>query len=58
MNTEYRASSLAFHEFDQDGDGKITAAEYGEVVKKLGQNPTREELEGMIKEGDSDGMYD
>jgi len=45
----------AFNLFDQDGDGKVTTQELGEVMKNLGQNPTDEELRDMINELDRDG---
>ena len=40
--------------FDKDGDGTITAKELEIILKRLGQNPTDEELEEMIKEVDVD----
>ncbi|KAE8448720.1 hypothetical protein EG329_008935 [Mollisiaceae sp. DMI_Dod_QoI] len=46
------------HEFDQydaDKGGNITIEEFGRVMKRSGQNPTDEELAGIIKEVDLDG---
>ncbi|GFN98980.1 calmodulin [Plakobranchus ocellatus] len=45
----------AFHMFDKDGDGRITAKELGTVLRSLGQNPTETELRDMINEVDADG---
>ena len=45
----------AFDIFDVDGGGTITAEELGEVMKSLGQKPTRAQLEAMVRkmnEGD------
>ena len=41
--------------FDVDGGGTITAEELGEVMKSLGQKPTRAQLEAMVREIDADG---
>eukprot|EP00058_Branchiostoma_floridae_P007764 XP_002593252.1 hypothetical protein BRAFLDRAFT_124868 [Branchiostoma floridae] len=49
---EYRQ---AFDMFDQNGDGHITTAELGNVLRALGQNPTDAELRDMIKKADADG---
>ena len=39
--------------FDQNGDGKITLAELGSVMRTLGQNPSEAELKQMIRELDT-----
>ena len=44
----------AFNAFDKDCDGFITIAELGTVMRTLGQNPTKEELDEIIKEFDKD----
>jgi calmodulin len=45
----------AFDIFDVDGGGTITAEELGEVMRSLGQKPTRAQLEAMVNEIDADG---
>jgi len=44
----------AFGLFDKDGDGTITLKELSSVLNSLGQNPSEEELVGMIREVDQD----
>ena len=41
--------------FDKDGDGQITSKEIMAVMKNLGQDPSEEELEEMVREVDVDG---
>jgi len=45
----------AFAMFDEDGDESITAVELGNILKKLGQSPSNDELKDMINEVDQDG---
>lgn len=45
----------AFKIFDQNGDGKITVDELENVMKSLGQEPTKLELKLLMKEADTDG---
>ncbi|XP_067856740.1 troponin C, skeletal muscle-like [Heptranchias perlo] len=51
MIAEFKA---AFDMFDADGGGDISTKELGTVMKMLGQNPTREELDAIIEEVDED----
>jgi len=46
----------AFSLFDKDGDGTISSNELGVVMRSLGQNPSDQELDDLIKEVDIDGM--
>lgn len=48
----------AFQLFDKDGNGSVTMDELRVVFKSLGQDPTDEELQGMIDEVDHDGNGD
>jgi len=43
-----------FDSFDNDGNGHITVAELGEVMKKIGENATPAELKKLIAEVDKD----
>lgn len=45
----------AFSLFDKDGSGTISNEELEVVMKSLGQNPTEDELQEMIREVDVDG---
>ena len=45
----------AFSLFDKDGKGEISEKELITVLRALGNNPTEEELDTMIKEVDEDG---
>ena len=45
----------AFSLFDKDGDGTITIDELDVVMRSLGRNTTREDLQKMIDEVDEDG---
>ena len=45
----------AFTLFDKDGSGAISIDELGQVMKSLGQNPSKTELMEMIQEVDDDG---
>ncbi|KAJ7296804.1 hypothetical protein O6H91_11G061800 [Diphasiastrum complanatum] len=44
-----------FKFFDANGDGKISAAELGSVLRSLGDSPSEEELRMMVQEVDADG---
>nr|DBA27807.1 TPA: hypothetical protein GDO54_008264 [Pyxicephalus adspersus] len=52
MIAEFKA---AFDMFDTDGGGDISTKELGTVMRMLGQNPTKEELDAIIEEVDEDG---
>ncbi|KAI9113647.1 hypothetical protein K1719_015574 [Acacia pycnantha] len=44
-----------FRRFDGNGDGKISAQELSSYFGSIGENLTREEAEGVIRDLDSDG---
>eukprot|EP00536_Pseudo-nitzschia_multiseries_P002086 jgi/Psemu1/235350/estExt_Genewise1.C_280011 len=45
----------AFSLFDKDGDGTIDSEELGGILRSLGNQPTEEEIEDMMREADTDG---
>jgi calmodulin len=45
----------AFAVFDVDKDGFITKGELRQIMNRLGENLTDEQLDAMIKEADKDG---
>lgn len=45
----------AFSLFEHDENGSISTKELGDVLKALGQNPSKNELNDMINEVDVDG---
>jgi Ca2+-binding EF-hand superfamily protein len=47
----------AFSLLDEDGDGTITTAELGTLMRSLGQNPSEQELKAMLKSVDADGEW-
>ncbi|XP_076019540.1 troponin C, skeletal muscle-like [Genypterus blacodes] len=50
-----RDFKAAFDMFDSDGGGDISTRELGNLMKMLGQNPSREELAAIVLEVDEDG---
>ncbi|KAL6848227.1 hypothetical protein ACP4OV_022355 [Aristida adscensionis] len=52
LEAELRA---AFDVYDADGDGRITAAELGKVLSRIGEGCSAEECERMIASVDVDG---
>ena len=46
-----------FRLFDKDGDGSISTDELGTVMRNLGQFPSGDELNTMLKEIDIDGRW-
>ena len=53
-DAEREAFKKQFDLFDKNKDGHITSAELKEVLGKLGQNPTDEEIAEFIKVCDVD----
>jgi calmodulin len=45
----------SFRVFDKNGDGFISTSELRQVIVNLGESPTDDELEAMIREADVDG---
>jgi len=50
----------AFDMFDLDASGKISAAEFGAVIRSLGENPTDDEVDSLLAsvDADRDGSLD
>lgn len=53
--SQIRELREAFRLFDKDGDGSISTDELGTVMRNLGQFPSGDELNTMLKEIDIDG---
>ncbi|KAE8667283.1 putative calcium-binding protein CML25 [Hibiscus syriacus] len=53
--TQLQEIEGVFKTLDANGDGKISALELGSILRSLGQRPSDEELDEMIKEFDADG---
>ena len=45
----------AFRVFDKDGDGNIPEAEMRNILMSLGTDISEEEIEELMREGDTDG---
>ena len=45
----------AFKAFDTDNSGQIDAKELGYVLRSLGMNPTKKEIQKMLATADADG---
>jgi calmodulin len=45
----------AFRVFDRDGSGTISAEELKEVMLRIGENLSADEIKAMIEQADSDG---
>jgi len=57
-DAEIAKARAMFYEMDEDGSGSIDREEMGKMMRKLGQNPTDQELTELIRsvdEGDLDG---
>ncbi|XP_078696154.1 troponin C-like isoform X2 [Branchiostoma floridae x Branchiostoma belcheri] len=46
---------MAFDMFDQKGEGEISVQNLGTILKQIGLNPSRKELEEIMAEADEDG---
>ena len=44
-----------FDMFDEDHSGRISSVELGHVMEQLGEHPTKEVLDAMVREADADG---
>ena len=53
-NSQYKEIEEAFLAFDKECEGAIPTYKLATVMRTLGQNPTKEELEDIIKEYDKD----
>ncbi len=54
-NEMYESAQAVFAEFDDDGSGSISTVELGNVFRKLGANPSEQDLQSLINEVDADG---
>ena len=55
---QVQAFRETFDFFDKDGGGSINTSEIGDVLRALGQRPTKAELAQMVREVDADGSGD
>merc|ERR1711998_284814 len=54
-NAPVEEMKKAFALYDADGKGKIVVADMIRVAKELGENLSKEELQGILDESDRDG---
>merc|ERR1712216_887402 len=54
-NATVEEMKKAFALYDADGKGKIVVADMIRVAKELGENLSKEELQGILDESDRDG---
>ena len=58
-NFNHSSLSIAYREafsiYDKNGDSKITLDEFGDVIRSLGLDPTKDQLSELMKEIDLDG---
>ena len=47
----------AFDLFDKNKDGQISTSELGPVMRALGQKPSTDRLEQIMKKADTSGVY-
>ena len=47
----------SFSKIDENGDGKISKRELVRAYRLAGFNPTKDEIEAVIKEHDVNGKY-
>lgn len=43
--------------YDKNGDSKITLDEFGDVIRSLGLDPSKDQLFELMKEIDLDGNF-
>ena len=55
LERELENYKAAFREHDEDGSGNISTEELCAVMKKLGDNPTENELLDLVNKFDEDG---
>jgi calmodulin len=46
---------VAFDEFDTDGSGEVGVEELGRIIKRLGLNRTKQQIQEMVDKVDADG---
>lgn len=55
VSLSFSEFTKAFNDFDQDGDGHLSAEELGVIMRSMGHNPSPKELQEIINVADKDG---
>ena len=51
------AMKKTYDVFDDNGDGRLSVSELGDVLRSLNLNPTKAEIQEIMDKADIDGIY-